>query len=199
MRKKPIILALAGVVTALVGGSFVAAQTDIALTESVVIAAPPKEVFEFLDDSGKARGWSIFFDHISTLPGSADGLVGARRRCFRRADEQGPRWDEVVQERDPFRNRLIHVYGAQGFRYGVFHGVESTVRHTYEEIAPGRTRLTFTARVVEGGPVSRWLLLLANRETQRIFRFNLANIRDMIEQKDAYRRQHPWEAVSASD
>src|SRR5580700_8536666 len=92
------------------------AQTDFHVVDSVVIHASPREVFEFMSDSGKAKGWSIFFDHITPLPGSPDGGLGAKRRCFRLPDESGPRWDEEVVEYTPYRSRRLHVYGGAGFR-----------------------------------------------------------------------------------
>jgi hypothetical protein len=175
------------------------AQTDFHVADSVDIHASPREVFEFLSDSTQARGWSIFFDHITPLPGSSDGGLGAKRRCFRKADEKGPRWDEEVVEYTPYSSRRLHVYNAAGFRAGMYAGMEEEVAHRYEEVAPGVTRLTFDANVVKGGPLGRLLLLLSVPETHRIFQKNLTNIGRMVEQKEKYQREFPWESYSPAD
>jgi Polyketide cyclase / dehydrase and lipid transport len=192
-RLSLIVLALVTLATS------VYAQTDFHITDSVVIRATPAQVFDFMSDSGQARGWSIFFDHISPLPGPSDGGLGAKRRCFRRADETGPRWDEEVTEITPNRSRRIHVYGAAGFRAGIYVGTEEEIAHRYEEIAPGVTKLTFDARVIKGSPLDRLALFCSELETHRIFRDNLANIRDMIEQGDKYERRYAWESYSPAD
>jgi hypothetical protein len=175
------------------------AQTDFHVVDSVVIHASPREVFEFMSDSSQARGWSIFFDHITPLPGSPDGGLGAKRRCFRRPDETGPRWDEEVVGFEPYTSRRIHVYDAAGFRAGIYVGTEEEISHTYEEIAPGQTRLTFDAHITKGSVTDRLALFLSTRETHRIFRDNLTNIAAMIEQRERYQRAFAWEPRSPAD
>jgi hypothetical protein len=175
------------------------AQTDFHVVDSVVIHASPREVFDFMSDSRQARGWSIFFDHITPLPGSPDGGLGATRRCFRRPDETGPRWDEEVIGFAPYTSRTIRVYGAAGFRAGIYVGTEEEISHAYEEIAPGETKLTFDAHVTKGSIGDRLALFLSTSETHRIFRKNLTNIRGMIEQGDKYERAFAWEPRSPAD
>jgi hypothetical protein len=180
-------------------GTTVYAQTDFHIIDSVLIQASPAQVFAFMGDSSRAKGWSIFFDHIAPLPGPGDGGLGAKRRCFRRADETGPRWDEEVIAFTPDRSRRIRVYDAAGFRAGIFVGTEEEISHSYEEIAPGVTKLTFDARVTKGSALDRLALFWSELETHRIFRDNLANIRDMIEEGEQYRRTYAWEAHSPAD
>jgi hypothetical protein len=114
-------------------------------------------------------------------------------------DETGPRWDEEVVESTPYRSRRIHVYDAANFRAGMYAGTEEEIAHTYEEIAPGVTRLTFDAHVTKGSAGQRLLLFLSNLETHRIFRHNLENIGLMVEQGDAYVRRYPYETHSPAD
>jgi hypothetical protein len=191
-------LLLAGLLVALAGVTAYA-QTDFHVADSVDIHASPQEVYAFLSDSSQARGWSIFFDHITPLPGTGDGGIGAKRRCFRRPDETGPRWDEEVVEATPGVSRRLHVYNGAGFRGGLYDGTEEEVRHRYEEVAPGVTRLTFDANVTKGSALARTLLFMSTPETHRVFRENLENIRAMIEQRDHYQRLYAWEPKSPAD
>ena len=188
-----------GLFAAVSAGVTAYAQTDFHVADSVDIEASPREVFEFLSDSGQAKGWSIFFDHITPLPGSPDGGLGAKRRCFRRADETGPRWDEEVVEFTPYVSRRLRVSGAANFRGGLYDGTEEEVSHKYEEIAPGKTRLTFDAHVTEGSVRDRLALFLSTHETHRIFHENLLNIRDMIQEGPRYQRAFAWEPRSPAD
>ncbi len=169
------------------------------IRESVTIAAPVEEVWNYLGDSGNAREWSVFFHHISPLD-TLDGKLGAQRRCFRMPDESGIRWDETVIALEPYRERRIHVYNLAGFRLPRANRSEFETRQLYERAADGTTILTFTASLREPQDlVTRVLYLLTQHETRRIFRLNLANIKAAVEQGEDYTRVHEWEARNFVD
>ena len=199
MKRRGIVVV--AILVLLVASAIGASQRDIAVAESVVIGAPPDKVWDYLSDSSKARDWSVFFHHIDPLPGGpGDGEIGAVRRCYRWPDGEGFRWDEAVLERDRPRRRLIRVFNCAGWPIARADASEYRLRQTYEEVAPGRTRLTFETTL--HGPKTvehRFYFWLSQWEARRIFRLNLENVAAAIERGDAYERIHPWEERRAFD
>ncbi len=164
-----------------------------AVTTTIKINAPVSVVWKYASDSTKANDWSIYFDHISPLPGIPDGKIGALRRCFRNKDETGPYWDEVTTESVPETRRQITTYGLKNFPMNFLSdGQYVFVRQLYKAIDDKTTEMTFQART---SPSRTWMGRLAfwfsKGETSRIFLANLENIKANIEGTP---RPHPWEA-----
>lgn len=163
------------------------------VSRSIVIEAPVEEVWAYVGQAGNAREWSVYFHHISPLPGPADGTLGAFRRCFRRANEQGKSWDEELVGIVPLRLRHIRMFEPIGFPG--YRGAENDVWQRYEPLGPRRTRLEFRSAPVEGAKRRHRLLFRFSAwRTERTFELNLANIKAAVEQGAAYARPHPyWE------
>lgn len=163
-------------------------------SESVLINAPLSEVWTYASDSSQAKNWSVYFDHISTLPNEAhDGSVGSIRRCFRNADETGPRWDELTIAVQPESQRQLYVYNLVGFQMNfIFYDTRYFVIQLYEKIDDSHTRLTFKT-VPEKRLISKVAAIIGKKTTDHIFTLNLENIKTAIEQKAAYARLHPWD------
>jgi len=159
---------------------------------SIVIEAPVEAVWAYMGDSSKAREWSVFFHHITPLPGTPDGEVGAVRRCFRNADEEGKRWDEVLAGVEPLRRRYVVAHAVQGFRPRPINRETWHVWQVYEPLGPDRTRLTLRSAPRSRGVAGRTLGWLTARRTRRIYRENLANIKAAIEQGADYARVFPF-------
>lgn len=175
---------------------------------AVTIHAPVEAVWAYVGDSRHAAAWSVYFDHIAPLAGSPvpDGAVGALRRCFRRADETGPYWDEEVTALDPLRYREIRTYGLRRFRRSIqalSAGVEFRVEQHYAPAGPDATRLAFaTALRRPRLRPAAWAFARFAPEVVRVFRLNLENIRAAVEARHAgtpYRRLHPYEPVHPWD
>ena len=148
----------------------------------ITIDAPIAQVWRYVSDSSSARDWSIYFHHITPLPGVRDGQVGSNRRCFRRADETGIWWDELTLEIDPPHYRRILSYNLHGFRDPQFGEAETYVFQHYDELAPGRTRFAFaTQKLRPTGAVALVKFARLARETKRLFRLNLTNIKAIVE------------------
>ena len=168
---------------------------------SVEIAAPVEDVWAYAGDSHHASEWSVYFDHIAPLPESPvpDGRVGALRRCYRRADETGPRWDEEVVALVPQRYREIRTYALRGFRPAVQWALSPTqfrVGQHYEALDADRTRLTFSTALLRPAiPGARAQFGRFAGDVERIFQVNLGNIRAAVEARHdgvPYVRPHPY-------
>ena len=165
-----------------------------ALAESVVIDASLNEVWKYASDSSQAKNWSVFFDHISTLPQSApDGNPGSIRRCFRNRNEEGTAWDEMTIAVEPEVKRQIYVYHLVGFPFDFLaKRTHYFVLQLYEKIDETHTRLSFVTRP-EAGSFASWVgALIGKSKTREIFKLNLENIKAAIEQKSAYVRPNAW-------
>jgi hypothetical protein len=169
-------------------------------SHSVVIHAPLETVWNYASDSTKAEDWSIYFDHISPLAGVEDGKVGSIRRCFRRKDETGPIWDELVLTVTPLKYRRIKTYNLQNFKNPHLKKAEFLVEQFYQKLSEKKTKLTFSTYFL--GPfhidVIR-ALLPAGGETKRIFKANLENIKAAIEMGDDYQPLHQYEEKNNFD
>jgi hypothetical protein len=175
---------------------------------SVTIEAPVEAVWAYVGDSGRAGEWSVYFHHIAPLAASPapDGAVGALRRCFRRADETGARWDEEVVALDPLRFRAIRTFALRGFRRRVqwlAPGAAFRVEQHYEPLGPEQTRLTFATVLRRPAvPPLTWVFARFAPEVLSVFRVNLANIKAAVEARrrgDPYRRPHPYEPTHPWD
>lgn len=167
------------------------------LKESVVIDAPVEVVWSYVSNIDHAPEWSVYFHHITPLPGMPDGDVGSVRRWFRsEAETDGIRWDERVLELRPPRYRRILAYNARGFADPVLNAGEFYVEQIYEPVGSDQTRLTFSAEQRRPSePHLRARFLRAAREGRRIFRLNLENIKASIEARQQgrpYKRIHPY-------
>ena len=197
-KRRTVLILVACVLVGLCG--FVCyAQRPTGATYGVTIHAPPDEVYAYMSDNSHARDWSIFFDHISDLPGPPAGTVGSHRRCFRRADETGASWDEDTVSVDPPRSRRIRTYNLQHFKGNVLKDASLYVVQGYASSAPGTTVLSFTGGLEGGDLLQRVYAFFLAGESERVFRLNLENIKAAIEQKGQFVRPHPWEASSVAD
>lgn len=196
MRRRSVI-AVASLLVAL-ATLFAFSQRRCVVAESVVIEAPVEDAWAYIGDSRNARQWSVFFSHITPLPGTPpDGTVGAVRRCFRRPDETGITWDEELIEAVPFQRREIRVFGLRGFRAPRAAETELRTTQSYERLGPRRTRVTFSGRLDHpDDALQRMAFWLSHWEAARVFSVNLENIKAAVERRA---RPHPWEAKSPFD
>ena len=158
---------------------------------SVVITRPAADVFAYLSDNRNAPNWSVYFDHFVTTTNGSEGGLGATRRCFRRADEQGVFWDEEITSiRAPYY-RQLRTYNTHGYGTvdALVSAAEYKVEQVYEELAGG-TRLTFRAQ--PNNIVGRLVLNLTAYQTRSVFQRNMENIRANLQQNIA--RPHPYDA-----
>lgn len=165
---------------------------ESALSHSVVINAPLDQVWAYASDSSKAKDWSVFFDHISPLPGTGDGQIGALRRCFRNREEAPPYWDEIIILLSPQKLRVITTYNLTGFKFEwLTRGSYVFVRQLYRSLDDKRTELTFqTNYSTESVFVTKAGFFISKRDTLDIFKKNLTNIKLAIEGKP---RLYPWD------
>lgn len=192
-----------GIIVLVVIALFAQAQRYVSAESSIIIAADPQTVWNFLSDNRNAHGWSVFFDHISPLPGQfAEGTVGSIRRCYRNADEHGISWDEKTVHTEPYKFRLIYGYNIQGIKSDIIKNYRFNAYQYYEDLGGGKTKLTLKGDLSnwkEYGFVDRFVYWLSSFDVERAFKYNLTNIRDMIEQKENYNRQYGWEKETAFD
>lgn len=162
------------------------------ISETVLIDAPLQDVWSYVSDSTRANEWSVFFDHISPLPGKfPDGKIGSFRRCFRMADETGARWDELTIDVQPQVSRNIVTFNLIGFGFErLLRGNYMFVRQLYRTTEEGYTELTFqTIASPQNNIASKIAFAISRKETTRIFRENLENIKSHLE---GYPRPYPW-------
>lgn len=167
------------------------ANWDDAVSESIVINAPVEVVWNYGSDSTRAADWSVFFSHITPLPGIADGNVGAKRRCFRNADESGEYWDEIAISSVKYEFRQIITYNLTNFKPNFLaRGGHMYVRQYYRAIDENSTEMTFQTQYPAN---ANWKTKLSSRitkkKTAKIFKENLENIKANIE---GYPRVHAW-------
>lgn len=163
-----------------------------AISESVEIDAPVSATWKYASNSLEAVNWSIYFDHITPLPGPIpDGQIGSLRRCYRNKDESGYAWDEVIINTEPEKLRQIVTYNFINFPFRWVHSGEYVfVRQLYESLGPERSKLTFqTTTRPDGGWLFSLLFKISRGETTDIFKKNLENIKAAIEGSP---RVHPW-------
>lgn len=170
--------------------------------DEVVIQAPLDEVWKYVADSNNAKEWSVYFDHITPFSGQ-DGQVGAVRRCFRKADESGNRWDETTLEVRPKEYRKIHTYNLYGFPEE-FTKAEFHVHQRFVESADKKSvTLSFGSELLKPrDPMSLFKFMWNVGEVSRVIKLNLANIKEAIEsrhQNRAYVRPHAYEQEHAWD
>lgn len=160
-------------------------------SKSVMINAPIEDVWIYASDSTKANEWSVFFNHISPMPGIADGKVGSIRRCFRTLDEEGPSWDEITIKITPHQLRVITTYNVRGFSHsGLVKDNYVFVRQIYEVINENKTKLTFqTYYSSKSKLLSKVALMKSKKEIEVMFYKNLINIKAGIEGTP---RVYPW-------
>lgn len=165
---------------------------DYSISRSIIIDAPVAKVWRYASDSTKASDWSVYFDHISPLPGEfTDGKVGSLRRCFKYADESGEYWDEVTIEVIPERSRKIVSYNFTNYPLPILYRNQyAFVRQLYESVGENQTKMTFqTIRPKNSKFVWKIIFRKTRDEVGEIFHLNLENIKAAIEGQN---RLHPW-------
>lgn len=169
-------------------------EWESSVSESVIINAPLEETWKYASNSLEAVNWSVYFDHITPLPGPVpDGGIGSLRRCYRNKDETGYAWDEVIINTEPQRLRQIVTYNFINFPFAWIHRKEYVfVRQLYESLGPEKSRLTFqTSSHKDNNLLFRFLFWISRKETGEIFLKNLENIKAAIEGNP---RPYPWRA-----
>lgn len=161
------------------------ANWNKAVQSSIIINAPLDEVWEYASDSTKATDWSVYFDHISPLPGIEDGKKGSLRRCFRMASEEGARWDEMTLEVIPRQFRQIVTFHFFGFdRNWLLKGKYIFVRQLYKKVDEHTTEMTFQTQLpAHTNLIGKMAFRSVKAETLEIFEKNLENIKLAIEGK----------------
>lgn len=201
---KPVTKIFTGIVVLFVvvsGVLFTLSQQDgVVHRYSVVIDAPQEEVWAYLSENHHAKMWSVFFDHITTLPSDdpaiSEGGPGSVRRCFRMPDETGISWDEVTVKIEPYQFRQIHTYNIQNWPFESFNELEFNVYQTYEKLGENQTRLEFATDLkAPQSSYAKWMFYSTKFGVERVFRVNLENIKAHIEQGQiaGYDRPHAWE------
>lgn len=167
------------------------ANWEKGVSESIIINAPVEVVWDYGSDSTRAHDWSVFFDHITPLPGIPDGNVGARRRCFRNADESGEYWDEIAISSVKYQFRQIITYNLTNFNFGFLaRGGHMYVRQYYRAIDEYTTEMTFQTQYPGNANWrTRLSSKLTKKKTAKIFKENLENIKANIEGTP---RVHAW-------
>ena len=163
-----------------------------AVQETIIIHAPLHEVWSYASNSLFAQDWSIYFDHITPLPGIHDGEVGSIRRCFRNANEQGAQWDEMTLQTIPEESRTIVTFNLVGFNYPALTKNQYVfVRQLYVKLDDHSTALTFQTLHPKKANISSKIAFKLNQlKTRRIFKKNLINIKAAIEGQS---RVYFWE------
>ena len=154
---------------------------------SVDIDAPPDSVFKYLGNSDHARDWSVYVDHITALNNDSfpDGVAGARRRCFRNADETGIWWDELITIVEPGKRRQLTIYNMNNFPIAAS---DLATEQLYQPLDNGRKcRLTFTVFFLHHDPgvLETLKTYFAAYTIKDVFEQNLANIKRFAEQEYA--------------
>jgi hypothetical protein len=167
------------------------ANWEKSVQHSLLIEASLDEVWNYMSDSEQAKHWSVFFDHITPLPGIKDGQPGSLRRCFKYADEKGGRWDEMTIQTIPFKKREIVTFNLQGFGHQtLLKNQYIFVRQIYQSMGPNQTLLTFqTQRSRKANLKTRLSFGLSKSDVRDIFQKNLINIKANLEH---HQRIFPW-------
>ncbi len=152
------------------------------IMHTVEINASADSVFRFLGDSDNASRWSVFVNHIVPLNTDevADGQAGSERRCFKEASERGLQWDELITMAEPSKRRQLVLFNMKGFAIAA-EGLAT--EQLYEQLAPQKTRLSFTLFYKDREPSFIELLKTwyAAYEVKSIFKKNMNNIKNLIE------------------
>lgn len=179
-------------------------QRHILTEYSVEINASTDEVWNFLSDNRNANGWSVIFDNIEPMASSPvpEGQIGALRRCFRNANQEGFFWDERTLTTEPYKYRSLRTFNISNTSWDFFERYQFTAHQTYQDLGDNKTRLTFGGDLddyTKYSVVELFIFWATQFEVERVFRLNLENIKAMIEQKQNYKRPHPWEEHSPFD
>lgn len=152
--------------------------------ESVIINKPISEVWNYVSDSRNAVQWSVYFHHISPIPGNVnDGHVGSVRRCFRNEHEKGAFWDEEVLAVETEKSRIILSFNFSGY-YWTNSSFKTLVQQKYEAMTENKTRLTFMTRSApEMNFIDRFVFFFSKTHVTEIFKLNLENIKAQIEEQ----------------
>jgi hypothetical protein len=171
--------------------------------EEVLIRAPLDQVWDYVGNSNNAAEWSVYFHHITNISGE-DGKPGALRRCFRRQDEQGNKWDEKTLEIVPKTYRKIHTHSLYGFPDEAFNSAEFHVHQRFVESPDGKSvRLSFGSELIKPTDIiSAVRFIWYAREAKRVIHMNLENIKEAVESRHegrSYQRPHPYEEAHEWD
>ncbi len=165
-----------------------------AYTAEIDIRKPLREVWSYASNSGNAVDWSVYFHHISPLPGPIeDGKVGSLRRCYRYENEKGVFWDEEVLSIAPEQSRLILSFNFKGY-YRENISYTTYVLQSYIKIDDRTTRLRFqTMPTAAMTLVDRFIYYFSKKQVEDIFKMNLENIKNQIESNS---RIHKHDSVN---
>jgi len=152
------------------------------IKQTIEIGAPAEKVYQFLGNSGNAAKWSVFVHHISPLNVDSvpDAAVGARRRCFRNADEKGTQWDELITENVLNKKRQLTIYNLKGFPMTA---KNLATEQLYESLGNDKCRLSFTVFFKDTKP-TLWETIktyLGSYKIKSVFKQNMINIKNIVE------------------
>jgi hypothetical protein len=152
---------------------------------TIEIDAPADSVFRWLGNSGNAKQWSVFVDHISPLNSDSfpDGVVNSRRRCYCKPDETGIVWDELITQVQPGKLRELTIYNMHGFP---MKAEDLATQQIYESADGGKhCRLTFTLFYLHHDPslFESFKTYIAAYKVSSIYKENLSNIKRLTEEK----------------
>lgn len=155
-----------------------------AYQESVIINKPISEVWNYVSDSRNAIHWSVYFHHISPIPGKVnDGQIGSVRRCFRNEHEKGAFWDEEVLAVDNEKSRVILSFNFSGY-YWTNSSFKTLVQQKYESLPENKTKLTFMTRPnFDMNFIDKFVFFFSKAHVTEIFKLNLENIKSQIEEQ----------------
>lgn len=149
---------------------------------SIEINVPADSVFTYLGNSKNARDWSSYVDHIAPLnPNEVqDGNRGAKRRCFKEANEKGIIWDEEIVEVVPNKKRRLTIYDLHGFSLQA-EGLQT--EQIYEVLNDHKMRLTFSVFFRDHEPsfMESLKMYYAAYVIYDIFEGNLSNVKRIME------------------
>ena len=180
MLKVYFILSLAGII-------FLGCSTSKPIKTTIEINAPAEKVFLYLGNSNHAQEWSIFVHHITPLNSDTipDGQIGSKRRCFKKANENGLQWDETITEIIYGQKRELVCYNYRRFFLTV---PNLATEQIYVNTDSTSSLLSFTCFMKNYQPRA-WQAFkfeLARPIVRYVFRRNLRNIKKIIENQEYY-------------
>lgn len=151
---------------------------------TIEINAPSDSVFKYLGNSGNAKEWSSYVDHITTLNADnhTDGTVGSLRRCFKDKNEEGIIWDEETVEVIQGKKRRLTIFNLKGFPIKA-EGLQT--EQLYVKISAKKSRLTFSVFFRDHVPTWSESLKMhfASYKIHSIFEENLKNVKQLVEKE----------------
>jgi ribosome-associated toxin RatA of RatAB toxin-antitoxin module len=153
---------------------------SVTLIDSIEIAAEPAELFRLTQDYSRRLEWDPFLKSAGLLDGAREAGVGVRARCV---DRKGTAMETQYVSFNPSRAVAIKMTRGPWF-LASFAG-----SWRFEEVAPGRTRVSFHYSL-EARP--SWLSWLLNPILAKVFARDTARrlkaLQQAVEERGALTR-----------